>query len=482
MAPSLLCLFCDLSIACADQGERVIHKILLVDDDQMIAEDFKRTLVSETMFELSWVSSGAEAIKAISKTPRGYSVIIMDYLMPEMDGAETTKELLKINPDLLIAMYSGDQTREAIKTSHSAGAVEFLDKGISQSRLIESLKSFCKKFEDTYQVLQSEDSPNQLEEIIKSVGMIGRSPKLAETARIIKSAAPSDCNVVIFGETGTGKELIARAIHNLSLRKTRPFIPINVATLSPELFESEMFGHIKGSFTGAVTDKVGKFKLAHGGTIFLDEIAELKPDLQARLLRVLQDGDFFPVGSNKPEKVDVRVIAASNIELEKAVKSGNFREDLFYRLNVLKIKTYPLRERIEDIRPLVLFFQRKHKGSEKVILLKTIKLMELYKWRGNIRELENEVERLMNTVSANKIEPVHLDAKFFLDENQVSGTPQIRDFNELHIFMRNLEKTLISDSIKKAKNNLKLASEVLGIGYSTLRAKTKEYNITLTEG
>lgn len=342
----------------------MIHKILLVDDDQMIAEDFKRTLASEPMFELSWVSSGAEAIKAISKTPRGYSVIIMDYLMPKMDGAETTKELLKINPDLLIAMYSGDQTREAIKTSHSAGAVEFLDKGISQSRLIESLKSFCKKFEDTYQVLQSEDSPNQLEEVIKSVGMIGRSPKLAETARIIKSAAPSDCNVVIFGETGTGKELIARAIHNLSLRKTRPFIPINVATLSPELFESEMFGHIKGSFTGAVTDKVGKFKLAHGGTIFLDEIAELKPDLQARLLRVLQDGDFFPVGSNKPEKVDVRVIAASNIELEKAVKAGNFREDLFYRLNVLKIKTYPLRERIEDIRPLVLFFQRKHKGAE----------------------------------------------------------------------------------------------------------------------
>ena len=460
----------------------VVHKILLVDDDQMIAEDFRRTLACEAMFDLNWVSSGSEAVQAIAKNPRGFSVIVMDYLMPEISGAETTKQLLKINPDLLIAMYSGDQTRDAIKISHAAGAVEFLDKGISSHSLIQNLKSFCKKFEDTYQVLQNEEAPSQLEEIIKSVGMIGRSPKLAEIARTIKSAAVSDCNVVIFGETGTGKELIARALHNLSLRKNRPFIPINVATLSSELFESEMFGHTKGSFTGAVADKVGKFKLAHGGTIFLDEIAELKPELQARLLRVLQDGDFYPVGSNKPEKVDVRVLTASNIELEKAVKAGNFREDLFYRLNVLKIKSYPLRERIEDIRPLVLYFQRKHKGSEKVILLKTIKMMELYKWRGNIRELENEVERLMNTVTSNKIEPVHLDAKFFLEENQVNGAPQIRDFSELNIFVRNLEKTLISDSIKKAKNNLRLASEVLGIGYSTLRAKTKEYNITITEG
>lgn len=460
----------------------MVHKILLVDDDQLIAEDFKRTLASEPVFDLSWASSGTEAVQVIAKEPRGFSVIVMDYLMPGLSGAETTKQLLKINPDLLIAMYSGDQTRDAIKVSHSSGAVEFLDKGISSQSLIQKLKSFCKKFEDTYQVLQNEESPSQLEEIIKSVGMIGRSPKLAEIARTVKSAAVSDCNVVIFGETGTGKELIAKALHNLSSRKNRPFIPINVATLSPELFESEMFGHTKGSFTGAVADKVGKFKLAHGGTIFLDEIAELKPELQARLLRVLQDGDFYPVGSNKPEKVDVRVITASNIELEKAVKAGNFREDLFYRLNVLKIKTYPLRERIEDIRPLVLYFQRKHKGAEKVILLKTIKMMELYKWRGNIRELENEVERLMNTVASNKIEPVHLDSKFFLEENQVNGTPQIRDFSELNIFVRNLEKTLISDSIKKAKNNLKLASEVLGIGYSTLRAKTKEYNITITEG
>ncbi|MBL7554266.1 MAG: sigma-54-dependent Fis family transcriptional regulator, partial [Bdellovibrionaceae bacterium] len=439
-------------------------------------------IAGESDLELTWASSGAKAISEVQKNPRGFSVIVMDYLMPDMSGAETTQRLLEINPDLLIAMYSGDQTRDAIKVSHAAGAVEFLDKGISSYKLIQNLKSFCKKFEDTYQILATEDSPNACEDVIKSVGMIGRSPKLAEIARTIKSAAGSDCNVVIFGETGTGKELVARALHNLSTRKNRPFIPINVATLSPELFESDLFGHVKGSFTGAVGDKVGKFKLANGGTIFLDEIAELKLDLQARLLRVLQDGDFYPVGSNKSEKVDVRVIAASNIELEKAVKNGKFREDLYYRLNVLKIKTYPLRERIEDIRPLVQFFQRKYRGSEKVILMKSIKMMELYKWPGNIRELENEVERLMETVTSNKIEPVHLDAKFFLEENQVSGSPQIRDYSELNIFVRNLERDLISVGIKKAQNNLKLAAEVLGIGYSTLRSKVKDYNINVMEG
>ena len=201
----------------------------------------------------------------------------------------------------------------------------------------------------------------------------------------------------------------------MSDRKSRPFVQLNVATLSPELFESEMFGHTKGSFTGAIADKVGKFKLAHSGTIFLDEIAELRLDLQARLLRVLQDGDFFPLGSNKPEKVDVRVIAASNKELEKAVKDGTFREDLYYRLNVLKIKTYPLRERPEDLRPLVLYFQKKYRGSDKVFLMKTIKLMELYKWSGNIRELENEVERIMLTLPVNKIEP---------EENRMKRTPE----------------------------------------------------------
>lgn len=459
----------------------MIHKVLLVDDDPLIAEDFKRSTAAEPTLDIHWVSSGQDAIRLVEKNPRLFSVIIMDYLMPVLSGAETTKKLLEVNPDLLIAVYSGDQTREAIKTSYAAGAVEFLDKGISSHELIKNLKSFCKKFEDTFQTLQPEDTPSHCEEIIKSVGMIGRSPKLAEVAKTIKAAASSDCNVVIYGETGTGKELVARALHNLSDRKNRPFVQLNVATLSPELFESEMFGHTKGSFTGAIADKVGKFKLAHSGTIFLDEIAELRLDLQARLLRVLQDGDFFPLGSNKPEKVDVRVIAASNKELEKAVTAGTFREDLYYRLNVLKIKTYPLRERPEDIRPLILYFQKKFRGSEKVFLMKTIKLMELYKWNGNIRELENEVERIMMTLPVSKIEPIHLDSKFFAEENQVSSTPQIKDFSDLNIFVKNLEKNLISDGIKRSQNNLKIASEALGIGYSTLRAKAKEYNLNIME-
>lgn len=455
----------------------LVHSILLIDDDPMVFEDFKKSLTGAEDLALEWVSSGPEAIELVKRFPRRFSSVISDYLMPVMNGAETNIELLKINPDLIIATYSADKTREAIKLSQSSGALEFLDKGISSETLVRTLRGYCKKFEENFQILMPDNSASQYGEKIQAIGAIGRSAKFGETAQLVEQAAGSDCNVVIFGETGTGKELLAKAIHNLSKRKSRTFIALNVATLSPELFESELFGHAKGSFTGAIGDKVGKFKLAHGGTIFLDEITELSLALQARLLRVLQDGDFYPVGSNKPERVDVRVVVASNMELESAVKKGRFREDLYYRLNVFKIKNHPLRDRPEDIRPLVLFFQKKYGGSEKVFLMRTIRKMETYKWPGNIRELENEVERIVCTLSVKTVEPVHLDAKFFLDENQVEVKAPINSYEQLRSYVQNLEKSLIMQAHRKTRC-LRLTAETLGIGYSTLRTKIKEFNLT----
>ena len=302
-----------------------VHNILLIDDDRMVFEDFEKSLKGAEDLALEWVSSGPAAIELIKKFPRRYSNVISDHLMPGMNGAETTIELLKINPDLIVATYSADKTREAVKLSQSSGALEFLDKGISDETLVKTLRGYCKKFEENFQVLEADNSASQHAEKIQTIGAIGLSAKLGETALIVEQAAGSDCNVVIYGETGTGKELLAKAIHNLSKRKSRAFIALNVATLSPELFESDLFGHVKGSFTGAVGDKVGKFKLAHGGTIFLDEITELSLPLQARLLRVIESGDFYPVGSNKPESVNVRIVVASNKELETAVKNGTFR-------------------------------------------------------------------------------------------------------------------------------------------------------------
>ncbi len=453
-----------------------VHNILLIDDDRMVFEDFEKSLKGAEDLALEWVASGPEAIELIKKFPRRYSNVISDHLMPGMNGAETTIELLKINPDLIVATYSADKTREAVKLSQASGALEFLDKGISDETLVKTLRGYCKKFEENFQVLEADNSASQHAEKIHTIGAIGLSAKLGETALIVEQAAGSDCNVVIYGETGTGKEILAKAIHNLSKRKSRAFIALNVATLSPELFESDLFGHVKGSFTGAVGDKVGKFKLAHGGTIFLDEITELSLPLQARLLRVIESGDFYPVGSNKPESVNVRIVVASNKELETAVKNGTFREDLYYRLNVLKIKNYPLRERPEDIRPLVLYFQKKYGGTDKVFLMRTIKKMETYKWPGNIRELENEVERIVGTLSAKTIEPVHLDTKFFMDENQVGTQETINSYEQLRAYIQSLEKSLIMQVHRKTRC-LKLTAETLGIGYSTLRAKIKEFNL-----
>jgi transcriptional regulator with PAS, ATPase and Fis domain len=245
--------------------------------------------------------------------------------------------------------------------------------------------------------------------------MVGWSDDMANVANQVLqlSQSNSDSTVLINGESGTGKELVAKAIHNLSNRESKKFIAINCGAIPANLLESELFGHERGSFTGATTKKIGKFQIANGGTIFLDEIGDMPLELQVKLLRVLQEGTIEPVGSTSPIKVNVRVLAATHVNLEEAISDGRFREDLFYRLNVIPIYLSPLRKRPDDIEPLLLHFQEKHKGGDKKILYKTLRYLKNYSWKGNVRELENTIDRLLTMVTDSEITPEHLDAKFF---------------------------------------------------------------------
>lgn len=411
-------------------------KILVVDDEELALSTAKLVLEQEPDFEVHTASSATEAVRLVQANPFAYAVILLDLMMPEKDGAATAQELLSINPHLIIAINSGDYSRDALKKCFASGVLDFIEKDTAPEELKAKLRSFCKKYEETAQTF-TRPTPSENESLIQSLGMIGHSQSMVEVAKLIRQAAPTDCTVLIHGESGTGKELVARAVHNLSSRSKRPFIPVNVAAIPENLLESDLFGHERGAFTGADRQKIGKFKVADGGTIFLDEIGDMKLELQAKLLRVLQEGEINPVGSAGSQKVNVRIVAASHVDLEKAVAQGKFREDLFYRLNVLKVSIPPLRNRPEDIQPLVAHFQKIYGGEKKTILMKTIRYLERYPWRGNIRELENEMEKLMTIVSASRIEPSHLSSKFF----EASTTPKLSAFDcTYEEFLQQLEE------------------------------------------
>jgi DNA-binding NtrC family response regulator len=404
------------------KGAPMSFKILVVDDELMDLETTKLLLESETDLIVQTTNDTDEAIRCIRSDPNGYAVVLLDFQMPGKDGVSLAKQMLALNPYLQIVMNSGDKSREALKKSFAVGVADFIEKDTDPNEFRSRIRQLCKKFEETVQTFELSPSGDEREELIRSIGMVGKSHAMADVATLVHQVAPKDCNVLIHGESGTGKELIARAIHKNSLRRQKPFVAINVGAIQDGLLESDLFGHERGAFTGADRAKVGKLKLADGGTVFLDEIGDMKIELQVKLLRFLQEGEIHPVGSVKTEKVDVRVVAASHVDLETAVLQGKFREDLFYRLNVVKITIPPLRARPEDIQPLIAHFQKVFEAENKIILMKTIRYLEHYPWKGNIRELENEMERLMTIVPANRIEPSHLSSKFFFEHaNQRLG-------------------------------------------------------------
>lgn len=397
------------------------YKILIADDKPIVLRCFEDALANHLDITADFSKTTADVINKVEADPYGYAVILLDYHFEGevLTGADLAKQLLDINPKLLTLIMTGDDSADAPIASLRAGVKDFLQKGKDLSTTIEVIRNYCKMFDETRRVITQQSSNRtrflKNEKLISQIGMVGWSDDMANVANQVLqlSQSNSDSTVLINGESGTGKELVAKAVHNLSNRESKKFIAINCGAIPANLLESELFGHEKGSFTGATTKKIGKFQIANGGTIFLDEIGDMPLELQVKLLRVLQEGTIEPVGSTSPIKVNVRVLAATHVNLEEAISEGRFREDLFYRLNVIPIYLTPLRKRPDDIEPLVLHFQEKHKGGDKKILYKTLRYLKNYSWKGNVRELENTIDRLLTMVTDNEITPEHLDAKFF---------------------------------------------------------------------
>ena len=388
-----------------------MQKILIVEDEKAISGVLQSILSDELPeYEFVIAEDGLEGYKNIEK--EDFALVISDIKMPKLSGTELLKQALQIKPDTTFVMISGHADIDTAVACLKEGAYDFISKPIDINRLIISVKNALdkKNLQKTNQVLNVENSTLK-KKVNKKYQMIGSSPALKKIQDMIEKVATSDARVLITGPNGAGKELVAHAIHAQSDRSKGAMIEVNCAAIPSELIESELFGHVKGSFTGAIKDKQGKFELAHNGTIFLDEIGDMSLIAQAKVLRALQESKVSPVGSEKEIKVDVRVLAATNKNMQKEIAEGRFREDLYHRLSVIEIYVPPLDERKEDIKLLVEHFAKtisdEHGTAKKEFDEKAIKALEDFSWTGNIRELRNVVERLIilgsNPVSAEDV-------------------------------------------------------------------------------
>jgi two-component system nitrogen regulation response regulator NtrX len=380
-------------------------RVLVVDDEADIRASLKMILEYEGL-EMIEAASGPEALAKIgSEAP---DAVLLDIKMPRVDGLEVLAEIAKTRPDLPVVMISGHGTVATAVEATKLGAFDFMEKPLERDRVLLVLRNALEK--------------KQLQETVREYRLsfeeryrlVGASKSLGQVQEAIARIAPTKASVLITGESGTGKELLARAIHRNGTRADKPFVKVNCAAIPEELIESELFGHVRGSFTGATKDQVGKFVRADGGTIFLDEIGDMSLKTQAKVLRVLQDGDVEPVGAAKTLTVDVRVVAATNKDLPTEIEAGRFREDLYFRLNVVPLNLPPLRDRPEDVAPLVVHFAesycRENNYRLKTFTEEALGALSGLPWRGNVRELRNAVERLIIMTPADTIEAKHLPA------------------------------------------------------------------------
>ena len=365
-------------------------KILVIDDEVAIRKTLKEILE----YENHTVDTAKDGFEALDKVKANhYDVILLDIKMPKKDGIEVLESIMKISPETPVIMITGHGTVETAVEALKKGAYDFLEKPLDLNRLLVAVRNALEKKDLV------KETKKLRKKINKTYELIGESPAIKQVKEMIERVAPTDARVLIIGENGTGKEIVARLLHEKSNRANGPFVEVNCAAIPSELIESELFGHEKGAFTSAYKSRKGKFELANGGTIFLDEIGDMSLAAQAKVLRVLEEQKLTPVGSNKQIKIDVRVIAATNKNLQEEIKKGNFREDLYHRLSVIIIRMPTLNERVEDIPLLVDYFLKmaseEYNMPRKSITDEAIKELQKIKWTGNIRELKNVVERLV---------------------------------------------------------------------------------------
>lgn len=435
--------------------------VLIADDEPEIIDSLSLVFLKNG-FRIATAITGKDAIEVFSKEPS--PVVICDNVLPDTNGIELIKKFKSISPHVQVILITGKGTIDTAVSAMKSGAFDFVTKPFKPDHLIQ-LTLKAGEFYDA--VLEKNYLAGQIEKITQQ-DFIGKHPSIKKLLEVVDAVAKTDSTVLIEGESGTGKELIARLIHKKSLRFNGPFIPVDCGSIPEGLVESELFGHEKGAFTGAVISRPGRFERAKGGTLFLDEIGNLPISSQAKLLRALEDRTIERVGGLRPIEVDIRIIAATNINLLDAVERGAFREDLYYRLNVVKLKLPPLRERKEDILDLAMYFIKKHskKTHSKAsgISKDALSILMDYAWPGNVRELENVIEHALILARSELIMPQDL--------------PELTEKEPLSK-LDEMEKEAILKAIKDAGGNKYRAAKILGIQRSTLYSKLKKFGISI---
>lgn len=443
--------------------------ILIIDDEKQMCWALEKALLREGYNVISEQSGQSGLERIYHDNP---SLVILDLKMPDMDGMQVLQQARKFNPQLPVIMLTAhgniDNAIEAMKM----GAVDYLTKPFDLDELLLTVQQNIKITR-----LQTEVKFLRSELARKYDYIIGQSPAMQEVIQLVEQVAGTTATVLITGESGTGKEVTALAIHRNSLCSDGPFVPVNCAAIPEQLLESELFGHEKGAFTGAAARKPGRFELADGGTIFLDEISELPVGMQAKLLRVLQEKSFERVGGTGALQVNVRIVAATNRDLKRAIEQGEFREDLFYRLNVVQIHLPPLRERRRDIPLLAMHFLNKMSANypAKNISGEAMKLLERHDWPGNIRELQNIIERAAIICRDDIIRPEHLPRE--LQQNKPAKKGIVLRFPEQGISLQQLEKELIAKALGASGGNQTKAAKLLGISRSALLYRLQKHGL-----
>jgi DNA-binding NtrC family response regulator len=442
-------------------------KVLVVDDEAIIRQSL-RDWLSDVGYQVLTAENGFQALEIIQQ--EGLRIVVADLVMPGMDGIELMKRAKEISPDVEVIIVTAYGSIPTAITAMREGAYDYIEKPFCPERaeiLIEKLVEHQELIEENISLHQ------KLEERYRFENIIAKSPKMQQVIEVIKVVARSNATVLITGETGTGKELVAQAIHSQSHRRGKPFVAVSCAALPESLLESELFGHEKGSFTGAYAQKKGKFEVANRGTLFLDEIGEMSANIQVHLLRVLEEKEFTRVGGNEPIKVDIRVISATNKDMKQAIASGRFREDLYYRLNVVNIELPPLRERREDIPLLAQHFLKKFAVENQKEIAgfspEATDFLLRYDWPGNVRELENTIERAVILAQNPLIEVADLP-----QQNLVPAHPTSPESS-----LKQVEKNHILNVLIETGGNYTEAARILGISRMTLYNKVKAYGLNV---
>jgi DNA-binding NtrC family response regulator len=451
-------------------------RILIIDDEAAIRESLE-TLLRLEGFSVSMASDGPDGMELISKNE--YDLLLLDLALPGESGIDLLPRIVETQPDLPVIMITAFGTVGNVVDAIRAGAENFVQKPWDNEKLLADIRTAIARH-------RAEEEIVQLKRTLKLrynfENIVGKSDPMRRLFDLVAQVAPSRSTVLIQGESGTGKELIAKALHANSPRRDRPFVPVNTGAVPSDLLESTLFGHVKGAFTSAVTAKKGLFEVANGGTLFLDEIGTMSMDMQAKILRVLQDRRFMHLGGTQEIQVDVRIIAATNVKLQEAVRDGRFREDLFYRLNVITLELPPLRSRREDI-PLLAahflkFYADENGTGERILAPEALRILMDYEWPGNVRELENAMERGVVLSTSRMITPELLPAQ--LTGNTYSASLLEHEPNaSLFDLMEEIERRIIADRLERCHWNQTEAAEYFRIPLSTLNQKIKRLNVEI---